>query len=106
MQHLNGAYEVEVGDGGSRDLLLKGRKTYLVIDAHRPQSFNRRTHLVCFMLSYQKTRFFRGKNKSQAGEVKRHSVSVPGSADRRDQAAGVHPDVSVPAVLAEHPPLR
>ncbi|XP_040037275.2 adenylate cyclase type 2 [Gasterosteus aculeatus] len=46
MQHLNGAYEVEVGDGGSRDLLLKGRKTYLVIDAHRPQSFNRRTHLA------------------------------------------------------------
>ncbi|KAM8898146.1 adenylate cyclase type 2 [Spinachia spinachia] len=43
MQHLNGAYEVEAGDGGSRDLLLKGRKTYLVIDPRRPDSFIRST---------------------------------------------------------------
>ncbi|XP_037335724.2 adenylate cyclase type 4-like [Pungitius pungitius] len=39
MQHLNGAYEVEDGDGGSRDPLLKGRKTYLVMDPHRHNSF-------------------------------------------------------------------
>ncbi|XP_059211326.1 adenylate cyclase type 4-like [Centropristis striata] len=35
LQHLNGAYEVEKGDGGSRDPLLQGRKTYLVIDPHK-----------------------------------------------------------------------
>uniref|UniRef100_A0A8C9YEL9 adenylate cyclase n=1 Tax=Sander lucioperca TaxID=283035 RepID=A0A8C9YEL9_SANLU len=42
MQHLNGAYIVENGDGGSRDPLLKGRKTYLVIDPCKP---NRETRL-------------------------------------------------------------
>ncbi|XP_034712928.1 adenylate cyclase type 4-like [Etheostoma cragini] len=36
MQHLNGAYIVENGDGGSRDPLLEGRKTYLVIDPCKP----------------------------------------------------------------------
>ncbi|KAM9424582.1 adenylate cyclase type 2 isoform 1-T2 [Pholidichthys leucotaenia] len=36
LQHLNGAYEVEDGNGGSRDALLKGRKTYLVIDPNKP----------------------------------------------------------------------
>ncbi|KAM7377059.1 hypothetical protein PAMA_013715 [Pampus argenteus] len=41
LQHLNGAYQVEEGDGGSRDPLLKGRKTYLVIDPHKPDSFSR-----------------------------------------------------------------
>ncbi|KAM6894270.1 adenylate cyclase type 2 [Lycodopsis pacificus] len=42
MQHLNGAFEVENGDGGSRDSLLKDRKTYLVIDPHKPGSITRR----------------------------------------------------------------
>jgi len=32
LKHLNGEYQVEEGDGGSRDALLQGRKTYLVID--------------------------------------------------------------------------
>ncbi|XP_061816841.1 adenylate cyclase type 2-like [Nerophis lumbriciformis] len=32
LRHLNGAYQVEDGNGGSRDPLLRGRKTYLVID--------------------------------------------------------------------------
>ncbi|KAM3590952.1 uncharacterized protein V6R79_019418 [Siganus canaliculatus] len=36
LQHLNGAYQVEKGDGGSRDPLLQGRKTYLVIDPQKP----------------------------------------------------------------------
>ncbi|KAM6908990.1 adenylate cyclase type 4 [Xenentodon cancila] len=42
LQHLNGAYQVEDGDGGSRDPLLSERKTYLVIDPHKPNSFSRR----------------------------------------------------------------
>ncbi|XP_026183160.1 adenylate cyclase type 2 [Mastacembelus armatus] len=42
LQHLNGEYQVEVGDGASRDPLLKGRKTYLVIDPHNPDSISRR----------------------------------------------------------------
>uniref|UniRef100_A0A3P8TD77 adenylate cyclase n=1 Tax=Amphiprion percula TaxID=161767 RepID=A0A3P8TD77_AMPPE len=46
LQHLNGAYQVEDGDGGSRDPLLKGRKTYLVIDPHKPDSISRRPKLV------------------------------------------------------------
>uniref|UniRef100_H3CDG0 adenylate cyclase n=1 Tax=Tetraodon nigroviridis TaxID=99883 RepID=H3CDG0_TETNG len=36
LQHLNGAYQVEESDGASRDPLLHGRKTYLVIDPHKP----------------------------------------------------------------------
>ncbi|XP_036407013.1 adenylate cyclase type 4-like [Megalops cyprinoides] len=35
LRHLGGAYEVERGDGASRDSYLQGRNTYLVID---PQS--------------------------------------------------------------------
>lgn len=46
LQHLNGAYQVEEGDGGSRDSLLKGRKTYLVIDPHKLSSFSRRPKSV------------------------------------------------------------
>uniref|UniRef100_A0A3Q4NBN5 adenylate cyclase n=1 Tax=Neolamprologus brichardi TaxID=32507 RepID=A0A3Q4NBN5_NEOBR len=46
LQHLNGAYEVEDGDGGSRDHLLKGRKTYLVIDPKKPHRPPRRHGLV------------------------------------------------------------
>lgn len=43
--HLNGAYQVEDGDGGSRDPLLIGRKTYLVIDPQK--SISRRPKMVC-----------------------------------------------------------
>ena len=46
LQHLNGAYQVEVGDGGSRDPLLTGRKTFLVIDPHKPNSISRRPQVV------------------------------------------------------------
>ncbi|XP_049922381.1 adenylate cyclase type 4-like [Epinephelus moara] len=42
LQHLNGAYEVEIGDGGSRDPLLQGRTTYLVIDPQKSASVSRR----------------------------------------------------------------
>ncbi|XP_044196978.1 adenylate cyclase type 2-like [Thunnus albacares] len=42
LQHLNGAYRVEEGEGGSRDPLLQGRKTYLVIDPHKSDSLCRR----------------------------------------------------------------
>lgn len=46
MQHLNGAYQVEDGDGGSRDPLLEGRKTYMVIDPQKSNSISRRPKLV------------------------------------------------------------
>ncbi|XP_028261578.1 adenylate cyclase type 4 [Parambassis ranga] len=42
LQHLDAAYQVEDGDGGSRDSLLKGRKTYLVIDPRKPDRISRR----------------------------------------------------------------
>lgn len=45
LQHLNGAYQVEESDGGSRDSLLHGRKTYLVIDPHKPD-ISRRPKVV------------------------------------------------------------
>lgn len=46
LQHLNGAYQVEEGDGGSQDPLLTGRKTYLVIDPQKPDGISRRPKLV------------------------------------------------------------
>uniref|UniRef100_A0A671W1I3 adenylate cyclase n=1 Tax=Sparus aurata TaxID=8175 RepID=A0A671W1I3_SPAAU len=56
LQHLNGAYQVEEGDGGSRDPLLTGRKTFLVIDPHKPNSISRRPQgvraHVCQMSQY------------------------------------------------------
>nr|XP_046236260.1 adenylate cyclase type 2-like [Scatophagus argus]XP_046236261.1 adenylate cyclase type 2-like [Scatophagus argus]XP_046236262.1 adenylate cyclase type 2-like [Scatophagus argus]XP_046236263.1 adenylate cyclase type 2-like [Scatophagus argus] len=45
LQHLNGVYHVEEGNGGSRDPLLTGRKTYLVIDPRNPDSISRRPKL-------------------------------------------------------------
>ncbi|XP_051981336.1 adenylate cyclase type 4-like [Xyrauchen texanus] len=36
--HLDGQYQVEEGNGGSRDSSLKGRKTYLVIDPNTKTS--------------------------------------------------------------------
>ncbi|XP_057710559.1 adenylate cyclase type 4-like [Corythoichthys intestinalis] len=38
LRHLNGAYQVEDGDGGSRDPLLRGRQTYLVLDPNTTNS--------------------------------------------------------------------
>uniref|UniRef100_A0A672G4L2 adenylate cyclase n=1 Tax=Salarias fasciatus TaxID=181472 RepID=A0A672G4L2_SALFA len=38
LRHLDGAYQVEDADGGSRDSLLKGRKTFFVIDPHKLDS--------------------------------------------------------------------
>ncbi|KAL0970044.1 hypothetical protein UPYG_G00236390 [Umbra pygmaea] len=35
LRHLNGAYQVETTDGGSRDSVLNGRNTYLVVDPHK-----------------------------------------------------------------------
>ncbi|XP_041635932.1 adenylate cyclase type 2-like [Cheilinus undulatus] len=51
LQHLDGAYQVEDGDGGSRDPLLKGRKTFLVIDPHKPHSSSRRPKAVNTLVS-------------------------------------------------------
>lgn len=44
--HLDGKYQVEEGNGESRDPLLQGRKTYLVIDPTKPLSSSRRARLV------------------------------------------------------------
>lgn len=46
LKHLNGVYQVEEGDGGSRDPLLTGRKTYLVIDPHTQRNISRRPKQV------------------------------------------------------------
>eukprot|EP00063_Salmo_salar_P087881 XP_014062716.1 PREDICTED: adenylate cyclase type 4-like [Salmo salar] len=40
--HLAGVYQMEDTDGGSRDALLKGRKTYLVIDPHKEDTTSKR----------------------------------------------------------------
>ncbi|XP_077399485.1 adenylate cyclase type 2 [Vanacampus margaritifer] len=42
LKHLNGAYQVEDGDGGSRDPLLQGRQTYLVLDPNNSESLQQR----------------------------------------------------------------
>uniref|UniRef100_A0A8D3AUG0 adenylate cyclase n=1 Tax=Scophthalmus maximus TaxID=52904 RepID=A0A8D3AUG0_SCOMX len=46
LQHLNGAYQVEEGNGGSRDALLDGRNTFLVIDPRKPDGVSKRPKLV------------------------------------------------------------
>uniref|UniRef100_A0A8C7Z0J0 adenylate cyclase n=1 Tax=Oryzias sinensis TaxID=183150 RepID=A0A8C7Z0J0_9TELE len=46
LHHLDGAYEVENGEGETRDPLLKGRKTYLVIDPNKPCSSSRKLNPV------------------------------------------------------------
>uniref|UniRef100_A0A8C3ACH9 adenylate cyclase n=1 Tax=Cyclopterus lumpus TaxID=8103 RepID=A0A8C3ACH9_CYCLU len=73
MQHLNGAYEVENTDGGSRDALLKDRKTYLVIDPHQPDRSIRRPKVVRLIQSCQKTHLctFRTQ-KYHVGEIVGH----------------------------------
>lgn len=45
LQHLKGTFKVEERDGGNRDALLRGRKTYLVIDPHKPD-ISRRPKVV------------------------------------------------------------
>ncbi|XP_077083534.1 adenylate cyclase type 4 isoform X1 [Siphateles boraxobius] len=45
LDHLDGKYQVEDGDGGSRDSSLKGRRTFLVIDPNTEQcSTTTQTH--------------------------------------------------------------
>ncbi|XP_038158066.1 adenylate cyclase type 4-like [Cyprinodon tularosa] len=44
LQHLKGAYEVEEGDGESRNPHLSGRQTYLVIDPNKPNRTTRRSN--------------------------------------------------------------
>ncbi|KAJ0055956.1 hypothetical protein NL108_017055, partial [Boleophthalmus pectinirostris] len=46
LMHLDGAYLVEPGNGATRDPLLQGRITYLVIDPEKPQGVPRRHKLV------------------------------------------------------------
>ncbi len=58
LQHLNGAYEVEEGDGASRDSLLTGRKTYLVIDPHKQDSISRRLKTNVSVYLYKIIYFF------------------------------------------------
>ncbi|XP_077598441.1 adenylate cyclase type 4 [Stigmatopora nigra] len=42
LRHLNGAYRVEDGHGESRQPLLKGRQTYLVLDPHHSDARRQR----------------------------------------------------------------
>uniref|UniRef100_A0A8C7QG97 adenylate cyclase n=1 Tax=Oncorhynchus mykiss TaxID=8022 RepID=A0A8C7QG97_ONCMY len=44
--HLAGVYQMEDTDGGSRDALLKGRKTYLVIDPHKEDTTSKRKEKI------------------------------------------------------------
>ncbi|XP_047429000.1 adenylate cyclase type 4-like [Mugil cephalus] len=46
LQHLDGEYQVEEGDGASRDPLLKGRKTYLVIDPQKKDRISNQLRLA------------------------------------------------------------
>uniref|UniRef100_A0A673HJV7 adenylate cyclase n=1 Tax=Sinocyclocheilus rhinocerous TaxID=307959 RepID=A0A673HJV7_9TELE len=52
--HLDGKYQVEDGNGGSRDSTLKGRRTFLVIDPNKenyditPQCLV--LHIICYLL--------------------------------------------------------
>ncbi|XP_072231931.1 adenylate cyclase type 4-like isoform X2 [Leuresthes tenuis] len=62
LQHLNGAYQVEEGDGGSRDPLLKGRKTFLVIDPHKSDS-----------VSQRETVLFKTGNSLETGESRQRA---------------------------------
>ncbi|KAJ8007647.1 hypothetical protein DPEC_G00096340 [Dallia pectoralis] len=44
--HLDGTYQVEDTDGASRDSMLMGRKTYLVVDPYKDQTSTRTTSLT------------------------------------------------------------
>ncbi|XP_045556560.1 adenylate cyclase type 2-like [Salmo salar] len=50
--HLDGAYQVEDTDGGSWDSLLKGRKTYLVVDPHKEVTTSKKKEEVCAMCMF------------------------------------------------------
>lgn len=134
LQHLNGAYQVEEGDGGSRDPLLTGRKTFLVIDPHKPNSISRRpqgvrAHVcqvqilesVIKSVIYQQVseEFYIFQKKKRTWDLDQMIwityltdkvisifISDKHSHIRRDQPTGVNQDVSVPAVLEDYPPLR
>ncbi|XP_028993155.1 adenylate cyclase type 2-like [Betta splendens] len=56
LQHLKGKYQVEDGDGESRNPLLKGRKTYLVIDPHRRDALPRTNRLTKGLASGETTK--------------------------------------------------
>ncbi|MED6238548.1 hypothetical protein ATANTOWER_024384 [Ataeniobius toweri] len=58
LQHLNEAYEVEDGDGESRNSHLNGRKTYLVMDPNKPNSVARRPNTTSGLAA--------GENKQRA----------------------------------------
>ncbi|RVE60332.1 hypothetical protein OJAV_G00179860 [Oryzias javanicus] len=51
LQHLDGTYQVE--DGESRDSLLKGKKTYLVIDPNKPRSVPCKPSVVSNLTSFE-----------------------------------------------------
>lgn len=98
LQHLDGAYEVEDGDGGSRDHLLKGRKTYLVIDPKKPHRPPRRhglpSHLTPgenrqraslrmsqYLQSWKSVNPFEGLSNPEARRPKKSTTERPVSQD-------------------------
>uniref|UniRef100_A0AAY4DK92 adenylate cyclase n=1 Tax=Denticeps clupeoides TaxID=299321 RepID=A0AAY4DK92_9TELE len=56
LHHLKGAYEVEEGNGESRDPYLEGRKTYLVIDPHTEQQSDKKPKNNNLLLADRKQR--------------------------------------------------
>uniref|UniRef100_A0AAX7VM61 Adenylate cyclase type 4 n=1 Tax=Astatotilapia calliptera TaxID=8154 RepID=A0AAX7VM61_ASTCA len=98
LQHLDGVYEVEDGDGGSRDHLLKGRKTYLVIDPKKPHRPPRRhglpSHLTPgenrqraslrmsqYLQSWKSVNPFEGLSNPEARRPKKSTTERPVSQD-------------------------
>uniref|UniRef100_A0A4W6C7K8 adenylate cyclase n=1 Tax=Lates calcarifer TaxID=8187 RepID=A0A4W6C7K8_LATCA len=79
LQHLNGAYQVEEGDGGSRDALLKGRKTYLVIDPHKPDSVSRsgrQSGCLQYLQSWQTIHPFADLSNPKAKPTKKTIIPI------------------------------
>uniref|UniRef100_A0A8C2D5J8 adenylate cyclase n=1 Tax=Cyprinus carpio TaxID=7962 RepID=A0A8C2D5J8_CYPCA len=88
--HLDGKYQVEEGNGGSRDSTLKGRRTYLVIDSNAEnydttsqvdnklanrQKLRASVRMSQYLQSWKTVKPFSGLNQPEA------SLAAPPTAD-------------------------
>lgn len=91
LQHLNGMYEVEDGDGESRNTHLTGRKTFLVIDPNKRNCITRRPNVASNLGA--------GENKQRA------SIRM---SQYLQSWKTIHPfaDLSNPEKKKGHKPLR
>uniref|UniRef100_A0A8C1PB42 adenylate cyclase n=1 Tax=Cyprinus carpio TaxID=7962 RepID=A0A8C1PB42_CYPCA len=70
--HLDGKYQVEEGNGGSRDSTLKGRRTYLVIDSNAEnydttsQKLRASVRMSQYLQSWKTVKPFSGLNQPEA----------------------------------------